>query len=566
MNRLSTGILIAASLIPLPRSEGTRDYYLSANGDDRNPGSREQPWRSIEKVNAMRFGPGDSLLFHAGDTFAGNLVLDQRSHTSSHRPIMISSYGPSRATIAAGGGTAILVKNLGGIVIRDLVVLGSGASWNQGSGIDIRNDGAVSPRLEFVRVESVEASGFRWAGIYVGGPTGPSVSSGHVAQSGFRNVQITNCAAHHNLYYGIHVGGPFDMHASTYSNEGVTVSNSVAYSNTGDPLYTKNHSGSGILVENTDDGTIERCVAYENGGNNGSHTGGPVGIWAHNANRIVIQSSTSYRNRTKGLADGGGFDFDGGVSNSTMQYNLSFDNDGPGYLVWNYAYAPRLLQHIVIRYNISSGDARRHVYGGIHIGSTGPALRDVEVYHNTVVTRPDREVRAAWVGGPSHERIRFWNNLMVTTGRALLVEADASQNDVMFQGNAYWARTGPFAVLDHGKMFSALDQWRTSGQEMWAGTACGRYGDPGLVDDLATPISAPSPGPAGWYRLRPNSPLIDRGMDIDGLFGVFTGLRDIRGTTVPMGSARDIGAQEYEENRNAKSYRTPQGSVVPSGR
>src|SRR5450432_3949028 len=456
MNYFRAGLLIAASLAILPNTTGARAYYVSAGGDDSNPGTLERPWCSIEKVNAMRFTPGDSILFHTGDSFHGNLVLDERSRSSVRRPITIGSYGASRATIAAGTGTAVLVKNLGGIVVRDLVVQGAGAARNRGAGIDIRNTGAVAVRLEFVRVESVDASGFRWAGIYVGGGSNSSAAPGSVTQSGFRDVRIAYCVSHHNLYYGIHVSGPFDMYPSTYANADVTVSDSVAHHNSGDPFYTDNHSGSGILVENTDGGVIERCVAYENGGSNGGLTGGPVGIWAHNANRIVIQRCTSYRNRTKGSADGGGFDFDGGVSNSIMQYNLSFENDGPGYLVWNYPYAARALEHIVIRYNISSGDARRHAYGGIHVGGDRP-LRDIEVYHNTVAAnRAYREARAAWVGGPAHERIRFWNNLLLATGPAVLVEISAGQNDVVFRGNAYWALGRSFKVLDHGSTFASL--------------------------------------------------------------------------------------------------------------
>ena len=476
-NYFRAGLLVAASLAILPNSAGARAYYVSAAGDDSHPGTLERPWRSIEKVNAMRFTPGDKILFHAGDSFHGNLVLDEHSRTSARRPITIGSYGTSRATIAAGTGTAILVKNLGGIVVRDLLVLGAGASQNQGAGIDIRNTGAVAFRLDFVRVESVDASGFRWAGIYVGGGSNSSAAPGAVPQSGFRDVRIAHCVAHHNLYYGIHVSGPFDMYPSAYANADVTVSDSVAHHNSGDPFYTDNHSGSGILLENTDGGVIERCVAYENGGSNGGLTGGPVGIWAHNANRIVIQSSTSYRNRTKGSADGGGFDFDGGVSNSLMQYNVSFENDGPGYLVWNYRYAPRLLQHIVIRDNISRGDARRHIYGGIHIGGDGEPLRDIEVYRNTVVTDPaSRGARGAWVGGARHERIRFWNNLLVATGPALLVDISAGQNDVVFQDNAYQTPHGPFAVLDHGKTFASLDRWRAStGQEVPEGQARAMY-------------------------------------------------------------------------------------------
>jgi len=176
--------------------------------------------------------------------------------------------------------------------------------------------------------------------------------------------------------------------------------------------------------------------------------------------------------------------------------------------VWNYQYAPRPLQHIVIRYNISSGDARRHAYGGIHIGGDGEPLRDIEVYRNTVVVDPAcRGARGAWVGGVRHERIRFWNNLLVATGPALLVDISAVQNDVVFQGNAYRTQRGPFAVLDHSKTFAGLDRWRTStGQEMQEGQARGMYAGPRpRAAPWGPTISGAAPGPASEARIRERS-------------------------------------------------------------
>ena len=51
-------------------------YYVSLFGDDSNVGTSETyPWRSIERVNAAQLLPGDSVRFHANQTFVGNLYL-----------------------------------------------------------------------------------------------------------------------------------------------------------------------------------------------------------------------------------------------------------------------------------------------------------------------------------------------------------------------------------------------------------------------------------------------------------------------------------------------------------
>jgi len=71
-------------------------------------------------------------------------------------------------------------------------------------------------------------------------------------------------------------------------------------------------------------------LIYDNGIENTWIRGGGVGIWAWDSNDIVIQHNIAHHNRT-GSYDGGGFDLDGGVSNSIMHYNLSYENDGSGY-------------------------------------------------------------------------------------------------------------------------------------------------------------------------------------------------------------------------------------------
>ena len=99
----------------------------------------------------------------------------------------------------------------------------------------------------------------------------------------------------------------------------------------GDPSNLTNHSGNGIVVGNVSDAIIEYCEASNNGWDMPRKGNGPVGIWAWNADRVTIQFCISHDNKSPG-DDGGGFDLDGGVTNSVLQYNLSYNNDGPGLL------------------------------------------------------------------------------------------------------------------------------------------------------------------------------------------------------------------------------------------
>ena len=65
---------------------------------------------------------------------------------------------------------------------------------------------------------------------------------------------------------------------------------------------------------------IEYCTATNNGWDMPRTGNGPVGIWAYESDSVLIQRCIAYRNKTqKGAADGGGFDFDGGMTNSIIR-------------------------------------------------------------------------------------------------------------------------------------------------------------------------------------------------------------------------------------------------------
>ena len=72
---------------------------------------------------------------------------------------------------------------------------------------------------------------------------------------------------------------------------------------------------------------VEYCESLFNGWDQPWTGNGPVGIWTHDADRVTIQHCIAHHNRSTAL-DGGGFDFDGGVTNSVLQYNYSHDNFG----------------------------------------------------------------------------------------------------------------------------------------------------------------------------------------------------------------------------------------------
>ncbi|KHF29273.1 hypothetical protein VQ056_12095 [Paenibacillus sp. JTLBN-2024] len=59
---------LVIALPPAAKAAGTTYYVDSLGGDDGNSGTSENSaWKSLDKVNATTFAPGDKILFKAGE-------------------------------------------------------------------------------------------------------------------------------------------------------------------------------------------------------------------------------------------------------------------------------------------------------------------------------------------------------------------------------------------------------------------------------------------------------------------------------------------------------------------
>src|SRR5262249_18593296 len=141
------------------------------------------------------------------------------------------------------------------------------------------------------------------------------------------------------------------------------------------------HCGHGIVLGQVDGAVIENSIAHSNGIIAGA---GNVGIWAWQSKNVTIQKNQAYGNRLPMGGDGGGFDLDGGVHNSVVQYNVARDSAGAGYLLAQFESAEPM-SHNTFRYNLSVNDGRDG-YGGITVwGATPSYLAQSAVFHNNTV-------------------------------------------------------------------------------------------------------------------------------------------------------------------------------------
>ncbi len=527
----------------------TATYYISPSGNDIHSGTSAQTaWRTIDKVNAIDLNPGDKVLFQGNHDYPGNLLLTAEDAGTPKQPVVIGSYGSGRATIKAGDGSGVTVRNAGGVVVENLIVMGDDYKTNVGSGIKIVNKLPGNRKLEYIRVHNVEAAGFgkkkedvfqppNGCGIFVGG------NASDKSKSGYKNVRITNCVTYQNEYFGILINGYWQDDPDTYANSDVYIAYCKAYDNPGDPNYLVNHSGNGILMVDVDGGIIEYCEAYNNGYDCRARFG-PVGIWASVVNNVIIQYCESHHNRT-GKSDGGGFDFDGGTTNSVMQYNYSHDNDGYGYLICSFKNAPHTYNNNIFRYNISVNDSQKIQAGGICFWSGGPEedpIHNTQIYGNTVYS--SRGPAIAFWQKEGIYNTKICNNLFITANNKKLVRGNPDRTMATFAGNVYWSVDGAFDITG----YKSLEDWRAAtGQEMLNGKPVGFVVDPKLMD-LGKSITIGDPTKLHTltaYWLQKNSPLIDAGLDLRSLFGIDPGNRDFYGTSIPQGKAYDIGAHEF---------------------
>ena len=532
------GLLLAAQLVTScggsAQRSGSVTYYLSPAGNDAAAGtSPSTAWRSLGKANSVVVRPGTRLLLQGGRRFTGQLVFGDQDAGDPGRPVRVGSYGRGHATIVATG-SGIGIKDTAGIDIRGLSIIGPSAAGQTGAGINVYNDRTAGRKLDHISISDVNISGFA-NGIAIGSADG---------SAGFRDVNVANSVLHDNLDAGmVTYGPPFQASSPTYANQGLHITSVSAYRNRGNRRITAYSSGSGIVLGSVQDATVTWSAAYDNGGAGRSRPG-PEGIWAYDSTHVTIEHNVSHDNRTGNAVDGNGFGLDDNTSNSLMEYNLSYGNDGAGYLVYT-AYASKAAAHNVVRFNISSGDAvnRNPRFGGITVSGK---ISDVAVYQNTVITqsRSGRFSPALVLAGAIHG-ITVRNNLLMTPTGPVIATYGPSTSAALLQGNDYYTATPGWSVSWGMTDYTSLQAWRlASGQETVRGRPAGLTADPELTGPVLG-LHAGTPGDARVARAftpRPGSPLIGAGIDLGHLFHVDSGPGNFSGAFVTARKP-DIGAQ-----------------------
>jgi hypothetical protein len=475
-------------------------YYLGAvSHNDKSDGTKKFPWTSLTDENKSLLKAGDTL--YIGVISPEKVVTIDFLKGEKGLPIVIK--GVLETIVMSGNNSGIHISNSQHLLVEDLHLKGSGRKGGN------THDGLLIYESKNITVNNVEAEGYQKSGI-------------HIKSS--KGIIIDNSYAHDNGFCGIYVSGKID---SKVTSRDIIIRNSKAENNPGDPTNLTNHSGNGILAGHCTNVTIEYCTATNNGWDMPRVGNGPVGIWAYEADSVLIQYCISYKNKTSaGAKDGGGFDLDGGITNSIIQYCLSYDNEGSGYGLFQYSGASPWSNNMV-RFCISENDGNTsNGMGGIFVWSnTGDPeqLINCIIYNNTIYNAHGGSICYDIDSG--NKNFYYYNNIFV--GKDDLVKGVKELPSNFIANNWYSLDNKGFNIGG----IRNFEEWaKKNGKEQMDGKIVGLNIDPQFKNPGRTSLTDPKLLQSyDAYKLPENSVLRNKGFDFLEKYNIKDSPVDING-------------------------------------
>lgn len=442
-------------------------YYIdSINGDDANDGRSEgSPWRSIDKVNATVFQPGDQVLFKADGSWVG--TLHPKGSGTEANPIIVDMYGIGAKPHFEGNGaySAVMLDGQDYWTIRNLEVTNNAAERAVRNGIYIsgKTEGITRGiKILDCYVHDVDGENRRSlpapnnmyfnAAIYIN-QDGRSTATKH-----FDNILVEGCIVDNVLTAGMKINQEEDYIVDQYHTNVVFRDSVISKVGT-----------DGIIIQNCVDALVEYILCYDAGYNgNAQDTRLIAGLWVCGTEDVTFQYNEVARTR-RFLNDGTAFDTDWGVGGKVIvQYNYTHGNEGGFQLNCAGANFDPDYETTILRYNVSVDDELYIIQ------------KDAEYTHD-VYNNVFYKSSGNLYPGDAH-KYRFYNNIFY------------------FQSQPNW---GWKNLFDHNNYYPA------QGHPAHANST---YVDPQLVNPGAIGDGREY---ADNYKLLPTSPLIDAGMFIE---------------------------------------------------
>ncbi|MBS1852503.1 MAG: right-handed parallel beta-helix repeat-containing protein [Acidobacteria bacterium] len=495
------------------RTGKSTTYYVdSAAGKDSNSGaSAKKAWKSLDKINATTFAPGDSILLKSGAKWTGQLW--PKGSGSAERPIRVGKFGGDAKPLIQGNGEvedAVLLKNQEYWEIQDLEISNHGAKPALRRGVHVAVENYGEAHHIYLRNLSVHD---------VNGIDDDKVNGGihYTCEGDTKPSRFVDLRIEDNQITRVDRSGIFGwsshwVRSKWYPSLGVIIRGNVL----------EDIGGDGIVVVATDGALLEHNIV---GHANQRSEGYNVAIWPWSADNTIVQYNEAYG--TKGQRDGEGFDSDWNSRNTLIQYNYSHENDGGFLLICDEGghSAGESIGNLgtVVRYNISVNDHHR----GITIA--GP-IDDALIYNNTIYVGKEEKVslllHTDWNGWG--KQARLYNNIFYVEGSASFAYGESrkpdgeyvltpgfgqSRNNI-FDSNIYYGNVAPVQEDAHALTSDPL-------------------------------LAGPGKAPRGrehlqGYTLGAQSPAVDTGKAVPD-----AGPEDFFGNKIPACKQLDRGAAEF---------------------
>jgi hypothetical protein len=479
-----------------------RTYHVdSENGNDALSGlSPDQAWRSLARVNAEIFQPGDAVLLKRGSRWQEGLA--PRGNGEAEAWITLGAYGPPGPRPLVNGTTrpGLSLKDQSYWRVRDLQFTSDPEYGMAGLEAGLSKG---APRPHGLEVTNCVAFDNGACGFQVGGGMG------------YDGVVIQNCLSFCNGDDGIQVWGD-----SAKSCRNTVIRGCTAYSNPG---------SAGIWINGGENGLIEDCVAYNNA---------CVNIWAWDAVNITMRRCEAFRGRPP--RDAAGFDIDWGCQASTLEYCYSHQNEGDAFLLMGsgegqYNGGSMHSDYNVMRYCVAEGGSPIDL---IETFQHGKVYNNLSMAWKTGKSESMALDVGGWVdesakdssrggGWPSDNEVVNNIFLGLDGASAFWVDDAAVRQNNTFDHNLYWLINGEGPVWRWGG--------KRNGPGFWQGDAATGSEPPVLVPSLeelqkltgqeAHGLHAdPVLDGAGWGemgrlplgsgRLKPGSPALGAGRNV----------------------------------------------------
>jgi hypothetical protein len=413
-------------------------YYIdSREGNDAHDGTApERAWRSLARVNATAFAPGDRILLRAGSVWEG-VTLHPLGSGAPDAPITIDRYGEGPAPALHGRGRVpcvLRLENQAGWEIANLELTNfTDGAPQRHRAVEIRARDAGWMRHVYLKklfVHDVNAvSDYHNDGDTVAKSFGGIVTiiEGDARQTAWDDLRVEDCT--------IVDVGPMGM---------VMLSSWMAGHRENDPktwFPSRNVVIRGNRFERTArNGLVVRgCVApliEHNLFRECARLGSGNAMFVFHCDDALVQFNESCFTRyNPGDSDASGFDSDYNCRRSVFQFNYSHDNEY-GFLLVCSLGGPRARgfnDGTIVRYNISEND------GGNVIRFSGTPTNTL-VYNNTFYVKRDM-ANPRTPGAPPRivyhkdwsgwsDGVRFLNNIVYNDCAAAVYEFGESRNNV----------------------------------------------------------------------------------------------------------------------------------------